>query len=348
MLYWIVFLLFSLFFAHISTDNRFDKKIREIAKLLLVISVIIFSGFRDGLGEDYEGYYINLVNGGYLNITFYEPLLSLIANLIYYTKLSPIFFFIFCAVITNVLFINTFYRYENAFIIIFIYLTGTIFFFNTFNLVRQMFAASIFMYSVRFIEDKKFIKYLICILIAYTMHFSSIYLIPIYFLVNRVYSHTIYFIILIASIILGQIITIDLTSILSRYINAYEVYFESEVSYSSGLLTLFFNLYLLFFIIYRNKIFIDSKNTIVLNLFFIAVILYNMISLFFYLYRFSIYFIIFAPIVIPLLGKVIGKYKSDIILILVFGIMMFIFLYNGIDNNIIVPNRILPLSSIFD
>lgn len=348
MLYWIVFLLFSLFFAHISTDNRFDKKIREITKLLLIITVIIFSGFRDGLGEDYQGYYYNLINGRYLNITFYEPLLSLIANLIYYTKLSPLFFFLFCAIVTNVLFINTFYRYENAFIIIFIYLTATIFFFNTFNLVRQMFAASIFMYSVRFIEDKKFIKYLICILVASTMHFSSIYLIPIYFLVNGTYSRTIYFIILFASIILGQILTIDLASIFSKYINTYEVYFESEITYSSGLLTLFFNLHLLFFIIFKDKVFTNSRNTIVFNFFFIGVILYNMITSFFYIYRFSIYFIIFAPIVIPALGKIIGKYKSDIILILVFGIMMFLFLYNGIDNKIIVPNRILPLSSILD
>lgn len=348
MIYWFVFLLISLLLAFVSTSKKFDHKTREISKFLLITTVICFSGFRDGLGQDYEGYYLNLYEGNYLDITYYEPLLALIANLIYYTNISPHFFFLFCALFTNILFFKSFYRYENVFIIIFIYLTGTIFFFNTFNLVRQMFAASIFMYSVKYIEKKMFIKYFICILIASTMHISSLFLIPLFFIINKMYPHFIYFIILVLSIVLGQVITIDLVPYLSKFVNLYEIYLQSDTSDTSGLLTLFFNLYLIVFIIFKKSLFTNSRNIIAFNLFFIAVVLYNLIPSFFYIFRFAIYFIIFAPIVLPFLGKIIGKRISDSILILIFGSILVFFLYNGLDNDSIVPNKLLPLSIILD
>ena len=42
-------------------------------------------------------------------------------------------------------------------------------------------ALSIFIYSIRFIENRKFIRYLLCILLAATFHFSAFILVFVYF-----------------------------------------------------------------------------------------------------------------------------------------------------------------------
>ncbi|HBT85780.1 MAG TPA: hypothetical protein DEB12_07730 [Porphyromonadaceae bacterium] len=348
MLYWIIFLLISLTLAYLSTSSKFEKRVREIAKCLLIIFVVYFSGFREGLGQDYEGYYQNLINGSYLDISNHEPLLSLIANLIYYTNLSPHFFFLFCSLVTNLLFFKSFYRYQNTFIIIFIYLTGTIFFFNTFNLVRQMFAASIFMFSTKYIENKNFFKYLFCIVIASTMHISSLFLLPVYFIARKNFPNFVYIITLGLSIIFGQILVVDLSVLLSKFMNLYEVYLNTDISTSSGLLTLFFNLYLVLFLLFKNRLLLKTKYIIVFNMYFVGVILYNLIPSFFYIFRFAIYFIVFAPIALTFSSKIIGRYLSNFILILVFSIMFFMFLYNAADNNRVVPNKILPLNIMVD
>lgn len=348
MLYWIIFLTISLILAHFSIHHRYEKKIRLIAKYLLLIVVVYFSGFRDGLGQDYNNYYRNLIDGTYLNITYYEPLLGLIANLIYFTNLSPIFFFLFCATITNVCFFKIFYKYENTLIIIFIYLTGTIFYFNTFNLVRQMFAASIFMYSTMYIKERNFFKYLFSILLAASMHISSLFLIPVYFFGNRNFPQYLYIIILFLSILFGQVLIIDLVPILSKLTNLYEHHLTTNVSASSGMLTLFFNLYLILFIIFKRSILVTRNDIIAFNMFYIGVIFYNLVPSFYYIFRFAVYFIVFAPVVLVVSSRIINKHLSNLILIMVFGVLFFLFLYNGIDNIQIVPDKILPLKSIFD
>lgn len=350
MIIWSIFLTFALILTALSLDKNLSEHSRKFYQLSLILLLIWFSGFRDGLGQDYEGYYENLKNGANLSFTTNEPLFSLFANIVYYTSFSSQFFFLVMAIITNTLLINSFYRYNNTFIIIFIFLTCVIFYFNTFNLVRQMCAASIFVYSVRYIENKQIFKYLVLILAAISIHASAIFLVPVYFIINRNIPKNVILFILILSIYIGQIKQINLLPLLSKYIPLYSYYLDEGklITTSSGFLTLFFNLCLILLLFCKKIISSDIKNNIAFNLFFIGVILYNLIPSFFYIFRFAIYFIIFAPIILPSLKYVISKQLSLILLITCFGLMFGNYIYKNLDNKKVIPDKILPISSIFD
>jgi len=349
MLYWIIFLTVALILSAISLNTRLSENQSIYFQYALIILLIYFSGFRDGLGQDYDGYYEYFNLGYNLSFSLRKPIMTLFSNIIYSTIFSSQFFFLIMAIVTNILFIKSFYRYKNTFLIIFIYLTGTIFYFNTFNLVNQMCAASIFVYSIRYIEDRQILKYFLLILLGASIHTSAIFLMPIYFIVNRNYSKTLLLFILALSIYIGQIEQIDLAPLLSKHITLYYWYFNNEpLAVTSGYLTLFLNICLIILLTRKKLISSDIKNNIAFNLFFIGVVFYNLIPSYFYIFRFAIYFIVFATIVLPLLRMVISKQISRIILITTFSIIFGLFIYNNLNNKIIVPDKILPITSIFD
>lgn len=347
MLYWILFLIITIVFAQLSI--KFENSEKYFFKFLLFTSVIYFSAFRDGLGEDYHNYEDLLQYGELLDYSFKEPGYSFMANIVYYTNFSSVLFFLIFAIITNFLFIKGFFRYDNTFLAIFIYLTGTIFYFNTFNIVRQMCSASIFMFAIKYIENNNLKKYVLAILSASLFHVSAIILIPFYYILKPIYNKNVLLALLIGSILLGQVFRVDMTSILSQFIPIYEIYFDDEniVNSESGYLTLFINLVLLGILLFdkSNK---SIKDNIAFNLFFIGVLFYNLIPSFFFIYRFAVYFIVFCPIVLPTLNKVLPKKIWSLTLILGFGVMFFLFLVQNEKNLKINPTRILPLESLFD
>lgn len=351
MLYWIAFLALALVFTSFSLNNNLDKNIRKVFKILLILLLIYFSGFRDGLGQDYLGYEMDIKYGYNSVISLYEPMYSILVLLINHTFLSSKFFFLFMAIITNVLFVTSFYRYKqkNTFLIMFIYLFGVIFYASSFNLVRQMCAASIFVYGIKYIKDRNFIKYLLFVLIAASIHASAIFLIPVYFIANKIYSNSILIFLLVLSIYLGQTVVINDVSSLSRFLLSYDRYVTVESpDTSSGYLTLFFNICLFLLIIRKEKLITNCNLNIEFNLFFIGVILYNLMPSLYMIFRFAIYFIMFAPIVLPYLHVVFPKQLAYTFLVLFFSVLFSYYMYRNIDNPRVIPSKILPITSIFD
>ena len=101
-------------------------------------------------------------------------------------------------------------------------------------------------------------------------------------------------------------------------------------------------------LIRKEKISSDTKYNIVFNLYFIGVFLYNITPSFYLIFRFSIYFIIFAPIVLANLLIVINKKLSCLILISGFSVLFGSFIYENFNNKLVIPDKILPITSIFD
>ena len=72
---------------------------------------------------------------------------------------------------------------KNYFLSIYIYISFNFFIF-TFSGLRQAIAISLGMLSIKYIDERKFWKFLILILLASTFHMSSLILVPMYFLRN--------------------------------------------------------------------------------------------------------------------------------------------------------------------
>lgn len=168
-----------------NKNERFIFRIHKYHLWGIVSGVpfIILSALRDDVGTDTKGTYWNIFqlvkvradsgirDKGYVLINRFALLFTdeytgvlvvtsvifgfFIFKAIYEQSISPIFS-IFLYVITSVYFISM-------------------------NMIRQGIATAIFLYSIKYIKRKDFIRYLFCILLASSVHLMAFIYLPIYF-----------------------------------------------------------------------------------------------------------------------------------------------------------------------
>lgn len=346
MLIWIIFQFIIVVLALLSLYGGGERDYRFLFKYTLVLALVYFSGFRDHLGSDYYNY-IDLFQRNGASV---EPFTALMLILYNKSWFSEVAIFLIYAAITNVFFVKSFYRYDNVLLILVIYILSPNMYFNTFNLVRQMCAASLFMYSVIYVERKDGVRYFLIIIIASLIHSSAIYLLPLYFILNKYYSRYYMLIVLSISALVGQVMRIDFSSYISGWgllLDKYELYLgQTPIGYANGFLTIIFNVILVLILLKKEAVIRGSRDNIAFNAMFLGVILYNLMPSLYFLFRFAIYFIVFYPVVFAFIGRLVDKkivYAAFISLhIVMFGNMVMVTRYSGY----VIPKKILPLSSI--
>lgn len=174
-----------------------DKKLKHIIEIGILIFLCILAGTRYYLGgTDYYVYKIiyNSVpllnkfdfstvqdlNGTYSAEIGYLFINSLFKTLNFsffgFTLIHSIFFYS-CMYIGLKKYISNF----NMLIVIFLY---KMFYYNTFISMRQSIAIAIFFMAMKYIQEKKFFKYMILTIIAICFHEAALIMIPIYFISN--------------------------------------------------------------------------------------------------------------------------------------------------------------------
>jgi hypothetical protein len=121
------------------------------------------------------------------------------------------------------------------------------------------------------------------------------------------------------------------------YFNVYEIYLNEEIIKEKlGLLTLFFNILLLIVIFNKNKSKISDLDNFVIIMYFMLVIIYNLIPSFYYFHRLSVYFLIFFPLVLSIPVKERKLFKLFVITssTLIFSF----FIFSNFDNPKVVSN----------
>mgnify|MGYP004598912551 CR=1 FL=1 len=158
------------------------------------------------------------------------------------------------------------------------------------NLVRQGLAISVILFSMRYVENRKFIKFLICIVVATLFHSTAVFTIPVYFIFNiienakhkKIYKFLIVSVITIAVLNYENIIKFliyDLRILSVKYINYITIYSREEIDFNYA-----FTLFRLFWIIismicYKNLKNANEKNESYIFLLIIDLIL-NQIGMF--------------------------------------------------------------------
>ena len=164
----------------------FNKKINFfwfIPAIFLGLSV----GLQNNVGTDYFSY-INLFNRlKILKLTesfFIEPGFHIMIKILHFIDLGPQSLFVLSSLISYI-FIFLFIKDEinkGSWIFIFLFFSIGGVYYQSYNLIRQTMAISIFLYSIRFIKRKQFIYYMLTIIICSFFHKSILIFIPIYFL----------------------------------------------------------------------------------------------------------------------------------------------------------------------
>lgn len=314
-MFWLFFSSISLLFATLG-DNKVihDKRLNNLFRCLLIISLSVVIGLGGIVATDHEIYVQKYLSFSYVNtigdlinkmdLGIFVNLrdetadtmsigMAILNFLLCKIGIGEVAYFLLIAIFVNSLLVKAIYRYSIPTLSVLVFITSTFFYQET-NLVRQYIAVAVFVYSIKYIIEDNFKKYAICIFFAFLFHYSSMYLLPVFF-INRVVGlksldlpvRLIPLAVWLISIFVAfDYIKIDFfnSSFVSNY---FEVYFENrqekiEFDIVFNLLTL----YLLFQIFYTKKFIIDVN----ILLFVIGVTLLNFSVQFYMLFRFALFF----------------------------------------------------------
>lgn len=126
------------------------------------------------------------------------------------------YIFIFCYTICMyAIIIECFKKYAKNYYLVSILFMALVFFFS-FTYLRQMFAAAIIGLSIKYIIERKFLRFCVILLVAFSFHNSAIIFFPMYFIANKKYSKSKILLIMFICFIVG------ITGITSSLYNFYD------------------------------------------------------------------------------------------------------------------------------
>lgn len=332
-----VILFFSIIYENMKVKNK------KVSKIILIIIVFLLSAMyaaRKFLFENYGTDY-------YSYKEWYEFMSLGIKNIFSSNNIG----FNFLIVITKLLF-NNFYCFlflvgiiinscvlkyitsnsKQITLSMMIYLT--IFYFSTFNIMRQWIACAIYLLLYESLKNKKIIKYIIGCVIASMFHTSAVMLIFLYPFVNIGKASIKKFIL---TIIIGIIIAININYIeinflYSNGISIFEEYSKYQ-NYNLGIsnymnfsicLT---NFIIMIWLILKHKYILERRDeNVKSNLLVIAIIFSFISTKSFAFARFSMYFMPIILLTIPDMLEVVRKKDRSIILPIIYLILLFVFI----------------------
>lgn len=147
--------------------------------IVLIVAFTFVFGCRWGVGVDYFHYLLSYQHG-YIYSERIEYLFKGISTLFYRNGLHFAVFFSFWACVQITFIYLSLRKYRFVFPYIAFFLIFGSFYMSMMNVIRQQVAACIFLFSIKFIENKKIIPYYLCVIIAYLIHQSAIILVIAY------------------------------------------------------------------------------------------------------------------------------------------------------------------------
>ena len=191
-------------YAHYNQDSR-EKTI--YVNVLSVILFVCFFGLRGFVAYDWTVYYEEFQSVTDLQTLFTLPYNKLvwepgfmIFGVICKTIYPNYFFFQFlCILINTALLLNFFRRYIDNIPLAFMIMLAMSGIEININLLRNSISILLFINSIRFIEEKKFLPYLLICLLGFTFHTSALAYIPLYFILNRNINKYIMLVVFIAA-----------------------------------------------------------------------------------------------------------------------------------------------------
>ncbi len=180
MITYIVMIIISIVFLLISNKSK-KKSSKIIFFILAALTFFIISAIRYDVGTDYLKRYVYDFNRMAKKIeveNFEIGFKVLIWFCLLFTKNANLLFILTSAIIITLTMTTIYSKSNNIILSVLIFFLGG-FFFDTLNLVRQYIAISIILFAYRFLikekqEKKDYVAFIISVILAMTMHSSSI------------------------------------------------------------------------------------------------------------------------------------------------------------------------------
>jgi hypothetical protein len=308
---------------------------REKIKIPIALPYILITLvgiLRFDIGFDYDGMVRTFrvyAESSEFTVLSKEPSYYILCKLFSFSSKGYIFVLALFFVANLFVLSKILYYYKIEFEGLFVFITMC-FLFDSFDRVRQSLAILVFLYSLRFIEKRKFSKYLISIIITFFIHYSAIILLPFYWLLRIRLSKNTYFLIFVVAIILFYLgFWVNIRYNLFKLIPVYgDLYIRREqyllsVATNSGIGVLF-TIIMLFLpvLLFRDV----NEHRIIINTTFFGTLFFTLASGNLLLERFSQYFTYVSIIAISLLLKPVSRNKYILGFVLFFWFQASIFI----------------------
>lgn len=196
---YIIGLIVSMLLTHYiqKCNNRVIKSIIQSKRkvyinmlrnsIIMMSPLICISAFRYGIGVDYFNY-VNyhipsVLHGSSIRgIDYIEPGYAFLIKVCTFLTSDTQLVFAVTAVITLLMIAMFIQEWSDEWVFSIAIFVLCYAFNQSLNIMRQYVAIAIFFYSLKYIRDKNFKKYLFCILIATSMHKIAILYLPVYFI----------------------------------------------------------------------------------------------------------------------------------------------------------------------
>ena len=345
-----IFFIILIFFSCLAVFDFFkiDKSVRELLVLFMLGVFLVIAGLRSefetGLTdrEVYDAYFqsappiTSIFNWEYF-ISHQPPFeigyfsLNVITKT--FTDNSYVFFFIVELLICALLYRSLKKYTDSVAIALLIYFT-VLFTALDVAFIRQGIAVLLFLFSIQYIEERKFMPYFLWVTAAAAFHSSALILYPVYFLCNTVFSNK-QIVVAVAISILFFILKIDVVSPLLPFFSddLRVAYYLDTVKYSVSrpfsvthaefllILTVLFS--------YRERIDKLKVDNAYFNIFFNLFVMYGILIFLFFgvsivSARLKFYFLTSFLIIIPAL---LGRLEKNSRLIGYFVLVIYLLVY---------------------
>lgn len=323
-------ILLLCFIYIINCDIPESKK-----RLRLFITIWLFTILRYNIGWDYDAYVNTIMSGpGDMSFDRAEPIARLVFYLAYKLNFYPLFFIVFGTVqlwLMNLTIkkvgIETSYSWL-------LYLLLPFLFLQDLCIVRQALAVQIVLYSFFLLKEKKYIKYILLILVAFNIHKTALIgLIGIPFILFEI-NNKWNWILFVTSFITSSIISKLLSNFIHYgIINRFMYYSELEGTQSSMIQYLFYAINIFVLINYKKLSILRQENKYLIGLSNIGIVLYNVFS-----FepttagRICVYYLIFWIFILPQIPTILNINKKKILFYIPFVLIYFYYLAMYINN----------------
>ena len=252
--------------------------LKKFCYFFVVMLSFFIIAFRFDVGFDYAAYYEAVNMTGNLELLLiWEPLtLPIIALARWFNQ--PQLFFVIYSTLTYFFLLKAISKLSVKKHLSFgFYLLFPLFYYDSFSLIRQHLAISIFLYNLINVKEENKIKFIFWLVVGSLFHYPSLLTIIIYPLRKVKLNQYVYICTIIVSFIIGPM----LITYLVPYFHFYESYLDGSKNVGGGGIILYFvNIMGLFFFFNFNTIIKKEKNNLLYyNSLFIGILFYNIFNL---------------------------------------------------------------------
>lgn len=303
---------------------------------IIFLSLWLIAGLRNNVGTDFINYKIYFDNLKYysLQYPYYEKGYYVINYVVNYFTYNYQYIFLVTSFITIYLITKTLKKYSHSYMLsIFLFVT-MFFYYNSFNLVRQYLVVAILFYSIKYILNKNFYKFLTAIIIASFFHITALIMLPFYWLLRKKISNLMYLLMFVTSVFLS-LFTTNIVNLVASVFGKFSVYNNYLVDGSSTKsIILITSAVVLFSLINKNKLLKINENSIIyINGVYFALVFSVLATGNILFFRVAIYFYIYILLLMPICVAIIDKKLRPAIYIFTFMILTAYHYYLLINNN---------------